>query len=116
VSIKDRVVGCVLLQQALSCVLTHTQFMGSHKLSSLTVVELDDNLPHFTDGIGIVFEPPRTTRRGFHVEDGTRLATHDTCVVHVCHIVRLFPLQGDYSFESPRHPRIWVRLVHYVQT
>jgi hypothetical protein len=22
-----------------------------------------------------------------------------------------FPLQGDYQFESPRHPRIWVKLV-----
>jgi hypothetical protein len=33
-SIKDRV-GCALLQQALSCVLTHTGFMGSRKLSSV---------------------------------------------------------------------------------
>jgi hypothetical protein len=24
------------------------------------------------------------------------VATHDTCVVHVCRVVRLFPLQGDY--------------------
>jgi hypothetical protein len=24
------------------------------------------------------------------------VATRDTCVVHVCHVVRLFPLQGDY--------------------
>jgi hypothetical protein len=32
-SIKDHV-GWALLQQALSCVLTHTRFMGSHKLSS----------------------------------------------------------------------------------
>jgi hypothetical protein len=57
VSIKDHV-GYALLQQALSCVLTHTGFMGSRKLSSLTVVELDDTLPHFTDDIGIVFGPP----------------------------------------------------------
>jgi hypothetical protein len=57
VLIKDRV-GCALLQQALSCVLTHTGFMGSYKLSSLTVVELDDTLPRFTDDIGIVFKPP----------------------------------------------------------
>jgi hypothetical protein len=57
VSIKDHV-GCALLQQALSCVLTHTRFMGSHKHSSLTVVELDDTLPRFTDDIGIVFGPP----------------------------------------------------------
>jgi hypothetical protein len=34
VLIKDRI-GCALLQQALSCVLTHTRFMGSHKLSSI---------------------------------------------------------------------------------
>jgi hypothetical protein len=33
-------------------------FMGSRKLSSLTVVELDDTLPRFTDDIGIVFGPP----------------------------------------------------------
>jgi hypothetical protein len=32
-SIKDRF-GWALLQQALSCVLAHTWFMGSHKLSS----------------------------------------------------------------------------------
>jgi hypothetical protein len=46
-----------LLQQALSCVLTHMGFMGSRKLSSLTVVELDDTLPRSTDDIGIVFGP-----------------------------------------------------------
>jgi hypothetical protein len=57
VSIKGRV-GCALLQQALSYVLTHTRFMGSHKLSSLMVVELDDTLPRFMDDIGIVFRPP----------------------------------------------------------
>jgi hypothetical protein len=57
VSIKNRV-GCALLQQALSCILTHTGFMGSRKPSSLTVVELDDTLPRFTDDIGIVFGPP----------------------------------------------------------
>jgi hypothetical protein len=34
ISIKDRV-GCALLQQTLSCVLTHTGFMGSRKLSSV---------------------------------------------------------------------------------
>jgi hypothetical protein len=56
-SIKDRV-GCALLQQALSYVLTHMGFMGSRKLSSLMVVELDDTLPRFTDDIGIVFMPP----------------------------------------------------------
>jgi hypothetical protein len=56
VSIKDRI-GCALLQQALSCILTHTGFMGSCKLSSLMVVELDDTLPRFTDDIGIVFGP-----------------------------------------------------------
>jgi hypothetical protein len=57
VLIKDRV-ACALLQQALSCVLMHTGFMGSHKLSSLTVVELDDTLSRFMDDIGIVFGPP----------------------------------------------------------
>jgi hypothetical protein len=34
VSIKDRV-GWALLQQALSCVLVHIEFMGSRKLSSI---------------------------------------------------------------------------------
>jgi hypothetical protein len=57
VSIKDRV-GCALLQQALSCVMTHTKFMRPRKLSSLAVVELDDTLPRFTNDIGIVFGPP----------------------------------------------------------
>jgi hypothetical protein len=57
VSIKDRV-SCALLQQALCCVLTHTGFMGSRKLSTLTVVELDDTSPRFMDEIGIVFGPP----------------------------------------------------------
>jgi hypothetical protein len=33
-------------------------FVGSRKLSSLAVVELDDTLPCFTDDIGIVFGPP----------------------------------------------------------
>jgi hypothetical protein len=56
-SIKNHVSGA-LLQQALSCVPMHTRFMGSRKLSSLAVVELDDTLPHFTDDIGIVFGPP----------------------------------------------------------
>jgi hypothetical protein len=56
-SIKDRV-GCALLQQALSFVLMHMGFMGSRNLSSLTVVELDNTLPRFTDDIGIVFGPP----------------------------------------------------------
>jgi hypothetical protein len=57
VSIKDRV-GCAPMQQVLSCVLTHTRFMGFCELSSLTVVELDDTLPRFTDDIGIVLGPP----------------------------------------------------------
>jgi hypothetical protein len=40
------------------------------------VAELDDTPLYFTDDIGIVFGPsghPRTTHRGFHVEDGTRV-------------------------------------------
>jgi hypothetical protein len=41
-----------------ACVLTHMGFMESRKLSSLTVVELDNILPRFTDDIGIVFGPP----------------------------------------------------------
>jgi hypothetical protein len=57
VLIKDRV-GCALLQQSFSYVLTHMGFMGSHKLCSLTDVELDDILPRFTDDIEIVFGPP----------------------------------------------------------
>jgi hypothetical protein len=24
------------------------------------------------------------------------VATHDTCVVLMCHVVRLFPMQGEY--------------------
>jgi hypothetical protein len=56
-SIKDRI-SCALLQQALSCILTHTGFTEPRKLSSLTVIELDDTLPRFMDDIGIVFGPP----------------------------------------------------------
>jgi hypothetical protein len=63
VSIKDRV-GCALLQQALSCVLTHTRFMRSCKLSSLTVVELDDTLPQF---MGVHWDSVRATH-GLPVE------------------------------------------------
>jgi hypothetical protein len=37
---------------------TASGFIGSRKLSSLTVVELDDILHRFTDDIGIVFGPP----------------------------------------------------------
>jgi hypothetical protein len=33
-------------------------FMGPRKLSSLTVVELDDTLPRFTNDTGIVFGLP----------------------------------------------------------
>jgi hypothetical protein len=25
-----------------------------------------------------------------------KVATRDTCVIHVCRVVRLFPLQDDY--------------------
>jgi hypothetical protein len=57
VSIKDRV-GCALLQQELSCVLMHTRFMGSYKLSILTVVELDNTLPCFT---GVHWDSVRAT-------------------------------------------------------
>jgi hypothetical protein len=39
------------------------------------------------------------------------VATRDTYVVNMCRVVRLFPLQGDYHFESLRHPQIWVKLV-----
>jgi hypothetical protein len=55
VSINDHV-GCALLQQALSCVLTHMRFMGSCKLSSFD--DRDDTPLYLTDGIGIVFQPP----------------------------------------------------------
>jgi hypothetical protein len=34
-SFPEQELSCALLQQALSCVLTHTRFMGSHKLSSV---------------------------------------------------------------------------------
>jgi hypothetical protein len=57
VSIKDHV-GCTLLQQALSYVLTHTGFMGPTNLVASTVAELDDTPLYFMDGIGILFGPP----------------------------------------------------------
>jgi hypothetical protein len=61
--IKDHVC-CALLQQALSCVLMHLRFMGFCKLSSLTVVELDDTLPRFT---GVHWDSVRATH-GLPVE------------------------------------------------
>jgi hypothetical protein len=57
VSIKNRI-DCALLQQALSHVLTHMRFMGSHKLSISMVVELNDTLSRFTNDTEIVFGPP----------------------------------------------------------
>jgi hypothetical protein len=63
VSIKDHV-GCALLQEALSYVLTHTGFMGSPKLSCLTVIEMDDALPRFT---GVHWDSVRATH-GLPVE------------------------------------------------
>jgi hypothetical protein len=110
----------------LSCVQTHTRFMGSRKFSSLIVVELDDTLPRFTDDIGIVFEPPtdypsrfsRGRRHEGEVGPGPTLWQSMRKVVLVIPVwftcVMLsgyFLLQGDYWFESPRHPQIWVRLV-----
>jgi hypothetical protein len=59
VLIKDHV-GCALLQQALSCVLTHTWFVGLCKLSSLTVIELNDTLPRFT---GVHWDSVRATHK-----------------------------------------------------
>jgi hypothetical protein len=91
----------------LSCVLTHMRFMGSHKLSSLTIIELVDILPRFTDDIGIVFGPPmdypsRFSRGRWHKSEVGpaptlwqsmgKMVTCDTCVVHVCHGIRLFSL------------------------
>jgi hypothetical protein len=91
----------------LSCVLMQMGFMGSHKLSSLTVLELDDTLPHFTDDIGIVFGPPTdypsrfSHGRRYSGEVGPglnlwqsmwKVATRGTCVVHVCRVVKLFSL------------------------
>jgi hypothetical protein len=100
----------------LSCVVMHTGFMGSHKLSS-------------SDGRWVGRHP--TVLYGWHWD--SVLATHglpgevfawktalgsmwkvvtrDTCVVQVCHVVRLFPLQGHYWLESLWHCRIWVKLV-----
>jgi hypothetical protein len=56
-SIKD-CIGCALLQQALSCVLTHTRLWGPANLVASTVAELDDTQLYFTGDIGIVFGPP----------------------------------------------------------
>jgi hypothetical protein len=102
---------------------------GPVNLVALTVAELDDTVLYFTDDIGIVFGP-RTTHRGFCVEDDTRVwwtrlnylivimkCGHSCCLrgsrVSCCQVDTL---QGDYWFESPRHPQIWMRLVHCVQT
>jgi hypothetical protein len=44
------------------------------------------------------------------------VSTRGAFVAPMCSVVRLFSLQGVYSFESLRHPWISVRLAHYVQT
>jgi hypothetical protein len=46
VLIKDRV-GWAMLQEALSCVLAHTGFMGSHKLSSFDDRRVERHLTVF---------------------------------------------------------------------
>jgi hypothetical protein len=46
---------------------------GPANLVASTVAELDNTPLYFMDDIGIVFRPPRTTRRGFRVEDYTRV-------------------------------------------
>jgi hypothetical protein len=68
----------------LSCVLTHTRFMGPINLVASTVAELDDTSLYFTNDIGIVFGPPTTTRWGFCVEDDTRVrwARLDSLIVN----------------------------------
>jgi hypothetical protein len=57
---------------------------GPANLVAPTVVELDDTPLYFMDDIGIVFGPPMDYRRGFHVEDGTRVrwARLDSLIVN----------------------------------
>jgi hypothetical protein len=112
----------------LNRVLTHTGFMGSHKLSSFNGrwVGWHSTVLHgwhwdsvrATHGLpGEVFA--WKTALGYDGPISTlwysmwKVATRDTCVVHVCCVVRLFPLQDDYWFKSLRHPQIWVKLVRY---
>jgi hypothetical protein len=104
----------------------HTRFMGSHKFSSF-----DDHWVgwHHTVLHGWYWDSVWTTHGlpievfvwkmtlGYGLPDSTlwksmrKVATHDTGVVHVCHVVRLFPLQGDCWFESLWHPQIWVKVI-----
>jgi hypothetical protein len=76
-----------------------------------TVAEFDDTLRRFTDdrrdnvrathGLpGEVFAWKMALGRGRTRPDSliviTKGGTHVACVVHVCRVIRLFPLQGDY--------------------
>jgi hypothetical protein len=95
----------------LSCVLTHTGFMGSHKLSSFdgrwvgqhpTVLHRCHwDSVRATHGLPCEVFAWKTTL-GYGGPGSTlwlsmqKVATRDACVVHVCRVVRLFPLQGDY--------------------
>jgi hypothetical protein len=36
------------------------------------------------------------------------VATRGALLAHVCHVVRLLPLQGLNWLDSPQYPRIWV--------
>jgi hypothetical protein len=93
-----------------------------------TVAGLDDTPLYFTDDIGWYLGHLRTTRRGFHVEDGTRIRWTNSlivitkgghsCYLHGSHVLfcQVDTLQGEYWFESLWHPRIWVMLVRCVQT
>jgi hypothetical protein len=103
---------------------------GPINLVALTIVELDDTPPYFTDDIGIVFGPPTDYPSRFscgrwhygtvgpaQLFDSHRERWSLVCLrgsrVSCCQVDTL---QGDYWFESPRHPQIWVRLVRCVQT
>jgi hypothetical protein len=85
VSSKDGV-GWALLQEALIVYWCIRDLWGHVNLVASTVAKLDDNLPRFMD---VQWDIVRATHR---IPDPTRVAS----VAHMCHVVRLFPLQGDY--------------------
>jgi hypothetical protein len=148
-SIKDHV-GRTPLQQALIMYWHIWDIWSPANLVALTVAELDDTLPRFTDdrrdsvwathSLPVeVFTLKTTLGRGrtrsrlcdSHCERWPLvlpswlmcvvLSGNFPCKVTIDLNLRDtlgygWSLQGDYRFESPWHPWIWVKLVLWVQT
>jgi hypothetical protein len=121
VSIKARV-GWALLNKHLN-VLTHTGHMEFPNWVASCAAEMEAILPYLTDvKWDSVWATHSVSVEAYAWKTCTRVrwalivsltslwivATRGVLRACVCHVVRFVPLQGDYWFESPRHPRTWV--------